>query len=318
MRVGTVKTIRMRGPRERNYTISHVENKTLEDTEKQSLEAHKTPRVEMIFRARARINPYRLSAEEINYQFKSAKIPSLIKRTKRFSCWHSCFGPFRKKEIRTLYGHPIQLFPTDTDSKPELGSRKRSVKLEEVPTNNELGEGGPNTSEPSQSGTANDKTLEANVTISLVESLEESDESQETTMPMGDANAMIPSTVHPELADSGEAKVKIRTIVDETIEQSEQIVPTTKQVIKSTKPLSTVAPTKETSTGTVSPLGKKSGEKSTPTKDDPNGKQGQQEDEYSYEDSEEDSDDDSKRFSTNSLVFLITRRIHNPMFCFVL
>ncbi|CAL8137888.1 unnamed protein product [Orchesella dallaii] len=45
-------------------------------------------------------NPFRLSSHEIDKQYETAKVSGLKKRVRRFACWHSCFGQFRKRTLR--------------------------------------------------------------------------------------------------------------------------------------------------------------------------------------------------------------------------
>lgn len=110
-------------------------------------------------------NPFRLSNNDIMQQIRSAKIPSLRNRVKRFACWHSCFGQFRRKAFRTLYPKSVTsptpitpLPPVTTTSEAPVKEDKKDEKKEEkretkdgsdapdstpLPGNNELGEGEP-------------------------------------------------------------------------------------------------------------------------------------------------------------------------------
>lgn len=84
-------------------------------------------------------NPYGLTLDEVRVQHDTAKVPSLQARVKRFACWHSCFGQFRKKSLK----HPIVVRtstakPTSTSPLPVESPSTHNVTTGE---NNELGDG---------------------------------------------------------------------------------------------------------------------------------------------------------------------------------
>lgn len=96
-----------------------------------------------------RSNPYNLNEDEIIQQWSTAKVTFKKNRVKRLGyCWHSCFGQFRKKSFRTLYGSSVSLLPTPSVPKvvEENQEKKREVQIETATAengaeNNELGDG---------------------------------------------------------------------------------------------------------------------------------------------------------------------------------